>query len=73
MSEVRLRTTLVITTHPYASSLTPGGSEVKPGNEGLVFVARIEEEQTAVQPHRRLIEVFDAKLRDRIKEVRGRK
>jgi restriction endonuclease S subunit len=35
------------------------------------IVARIEEEQQLVQANRRLIELFEAKIRDRIKEVWG--
>lgn len=36
-----------------------------------VSVTRIEEEQHLVQANRRLIELFEAKIRDRIKEVWG--
>ena len=35
------------------------------------IVARIEEEQQLVQANRRLIELFEAKIRDRIREVWG--
>ena len=44
-----------------------GGEE----RDNTIFVARIEEEQQLVQADRRLIELFEAKIRDGIKEVWG--
>jgi type I restriction enzyme M protein len=37
----------------------------------VVFVTRIEKEQQLVRANRRLIELFEAKIRDRINEVWG--